>query len=95
MEKNHEKSTITPWSWISLQAHRSLAKDKHSSLTVAVCVHDTNQAIAIGLSLPPAVFESAKQVLIYQKTGDSIVRNLSSKNIRPFGMISQCSEMLP
>lgn len=74
---------------------RSRAADKHTRLTVAVCVPDSHKAIAIGLNLPPAVIESAIQVLIYQRTGDSIVQALSTgavaghaalEKIHPFGM---------
>lgn len=76
---------------------REMAEDEHTRLTIAVCVPDSDQAIAIGVNLPPAVYESAVQVLIYQQKGDAIVRKLSGSAIaghssyakgHPFGMSS-------
>lgn len=81
---------------------RTMAEDKHTRLTVAVCVPDSNQAIAIGVNLPPAVYESAIQVLIYQRSGDAIVRKLSGSaiaghasyaKIHPFGMSSDSYDL--
>ena len=76
-----------------------VAADAHTRLTVAVCVPDANQAIAIALNLPPVVYSSSVQVLVYQRNGDSIVRTLSHgqvsvfkpySRIRPFGMNFNC-----
>lgn len=76
---------------------REMAEDEHTRLTIAVCVPDSDQAIAIGVNLPPAVYESAVQVLIYQQKGDAIVRKLSGSaiaghsyyaKVHPFGMSS-------
>lgn len=76
---------------------REMAEDEHTRLTIAVCAPDSDQAIAIGVNLPPAVYESAVQVLIYQQRGDAIVRKLSGSDIaghsyyakvHPFGMSS-------
>ena len=76
---------------------REMAEEEHTRLTIAVCVPDSDQAIAIGVNLPPAVYESAVQVLIYQQKGDAIVRKLSGSaiaghsyyaKVHPFGMSS-------
>ena len=75
------------------------AADPHTRLTVAVCVPDANQAVAIAVNMPPAVYSTAVQVLVYQREGDSIVRALSKGAIsgfspftciRPFGMSASC-----
>lgn len=75
------------------------AADPHTRLTVAVCVPDSNQAVAIALNLPPAVYASAVQVLVYQRTGDAIARLLSKgtvsgfspySRLRSFGMCYNC-----
>ena len=80
----------------------SVAKDRHTRLTVAVCTPNSNEAIAISLNLPPSVYESAIQILVYQKKGDSIVETLSCgsdagysrySKIRPFGMVSDAYDL--
>ena len=68
---------------------RSLALDNRTRLTVAVCVPDSNQAIAIGVNLPHTIYESAVQVLIYQRTGDAVVRNLSRSAVAGHGSFSK------
>lgn len=68
---------------------REAAEDPHARLTVAVCLPDTNQAIAVGLNLPPAVYKSAVQVLIYQRNEDSIVKALSEGSVSGFAPYSR------
>ena len=65
------------------------AADPHTRLTVAVCVPDSNQAVAIALNLPPAVYASAVQVLVYQRTGDAIARLLSKGTVSCFSPYSR------
>lgn len=86
-ESNHLGKDFLDIEWEFIQADdenpavqeyiRCMAEDSHKRLTVAVCVPDSHQAVAIGVNLPDAVYKSAVQVLIYQRTGDSIVQELS------------------
>lgn len=64
------------------------ASDQHSRFTVAVCVPDSNSAVAIGLNLPASVYQNAVQVLIYQRAGDSIVSTLSSGTVAGYSPYS-------
>lgn len=67
--------------------------DNKSMLTVAICLPKAHQAIAAGIYLPREVFDSAKQVLIYQRESSDIIKPLKNKNIRPFGMLNCCYDI--
>ena len=78
------------------------ANDKHTRLTVAICVPDSNKAVAIGVNLPYSVYENAVQVLVYQRTGEAIMDALSTGTVagftpyskmRAFGMSSGCYDL--
>ena len=79
---------------------RQIASDAQSKLTIAVCLHHTNQALAASLYLPLEVYESAQlqDIWIYQRDAVDIVNNLTKNThaaasrryvkLRPFGMIA-------
>jgi hypothetical protein len=86
-----------------IQAYiRSAAMNPDTRLTVAICVPDSNQSIAIALNLPSSVYKSAVQVLVYQKTGDAIASALSQgvvsgyspyNKLKAFGMSDKCYDL--
>lgn len=80
---------------------RQIASDAQSKLTIAVCLHHTNQALAASLYLPLEVYESAQlqEIWVYQRDAVDIVDNLTKNvttgasmqrytKLRPFGMIT-------
>lgn len=68
--------------------------DDKSILTVAICLPKAHQAIAAGIYMPSEVFDNAKQVLIYQRESSDIIKPLKNKNIRPFGMLNCCYDIV-
>ena len=81
---------------------RLSANDSNTRLTVAVCVPDSNQSIAIALNLPSVLYEKAIQVLVYQRTGDAIASTLSKgvvsgyspySKLKAFGMSDRCYDL--
>ena len=81
---------------------RLSANDSNTRLTVAVCVPDSNQSIAIALNLPSVLYEKAIQVLVYQRTGDAIAATLSKgvvsghspySKLKAFGMSDRCYDL--
>ncbi len=68
---------------------------KQSILTVAVCLPLAHESIAASIYLPGIIYDSAQQVLVYQREASDIVYNLSCDNdnnckrfakLLPFGM---------
>ena len=63
----------------------------HGQTTIAVCLPEPNRAVAASLYLPSEVFDKARQVLVYQRHNDSMVREISRNNplykrLKPFGL---------
>ncbi len=70
------------------------ATDKNQLLTVAICVSDPDESIALGMSLPAEVYESETRVLIRQEIqtdlGDIIHKdNGRYRNVKVFGMLEK------
>lgn len=70
-------------------------KTEREILTLAICIPQTHKAIAAALYLPDAIYDSAKQILVYQKESSDIICNLYDEDscqhkryakLRPFGM---------
>ena len=63
-------------------------------LSIAICLPLAHEAIATAIYLPAEVYDSAQQILVYQREADDIIRNISKQNnssshltkLRPFGM---------
>lgn len=72
--------------------------DDEAKLTIAICLPDNNRAIAAATYLSDRVYHSAntKQVLIYQRQNDEMVKQLSQNNprfrekLKAFGMAQDC-----
>lgn len=72
--------------------------DDEAKLTIAICLPDNNRAIAAATYLSDRVYHSAntKQVLIYQRLNDEMVKQLSQNNprfrekLKAFGMAQDC-----
>ena len=72
--------------------------DDEAKLTIAICLPDNNRAIAAATYLTDRVYHSAntKQVLIYQRQNDEMVKQLSQNNprfrekLKAFGMAQDC-----
>lgn len=72
--------------------------DDEAKLTIAICLPDNNRAIAAATYLSDKVYHSAntKQVLIYQRLNDEMVKQLSLNNprfrakLKAFGMAQDC-----
>lgn len=79
---------------------RQIASDAQSKLTIAVCLHHTNQALAASLYMPLEVYESEQlqNIWVYQRDAVDIVDNLTKNTnaaasrrylkLRPFGMVA-------
>ncbi len=79
---------------------QQIASDAQSKLTIAVCLHHTNQALAASLYLPLEVYKSAQlqDIWVYQRDAVDIIDNLTKNTsasgsvrytkLRPFGMIA-------
>lgn len=70
----------------------AVAADPHTRLHAAICLDDAGNAFSSAISLPRGVLDSAVQVLVYQKEGDSVAEALrwskesKYRKIRSFGM---------
>lgn len=72
--------------------------DDEAKLSIAICLPDNNRAIAAATYLSDRVYHSAntKQVLIYQRQNDEMVKQLSQNNprfrekLKAFGMAQDC-----
>lgn len=72
--------------------------DDEAKLTIAICLPDNNRAIAAATYLSDKVYHSknTKQVLIYQRLNDEMVKQLSQNNprfrekLKAFGMAQDC-----
>lgn len=70
------------------------AADKNAKLNIAVCIPDSNSAIATAMYLPREVYSSVNQVLVYQRGGENLINELRGgasyaifkDKLRPFGM---------
>lgn len=69
--------------------------DTHSLLTIAICRPLAHEAIASALYMPGEVYDTAQQILVYQREASDIVYNLCKEGVytnkryaklRPFGM---------
>lgn len=69
--------------------------DTHSLLTIAICRPLAHEAIATALYMPGEVYDTAQQILVYQREASDIVYNLCKEGVytnkryaklRPFGM---------
>ncbi len=72
------------------------AEDDTQLLTVAVCVRDADTALAIGMNLPEAVYDSKgdAQILIRQELHGGMSKQIDRdstryRNVRSFGMIHE------
>ena len=72
--------------------------DDEAKLSIAICLPDNNRAIAAATYLSDRVYHSTntKQVLIYQRQNDEMVKQLSQNNprfrekLKAFGMAQDC-----
>ena len=73
---------------------REIASDDSVRLTAAVCLDSQEASLNEAVSLPPEVFESASQVLVYQPEGGSVASALAQgatvtalpfHKLKPFG----------
>lgn len=55
--------------------------DNGTILTVAVCLENEHESVAATLYLPKEVYINAQQVLVYQKSGCSIIDNVNGFNL--------------
>ena len=66
-----------------------------SKLTIAICLPQTNKAVAASLYMPTEIYERTQEIWVYQREASDIVRNLEVtktqdrryKKLRPFGML--------
>lgn len=73
---------------------RQISTDKNSKLTIAICLNQTNQAIAASLYMPIEIYDKAQQIWVYQQESAHMLLNLCEtqqkdkryKKLRPFGM---------
>ncbi len=74
---------------------KEAAADKHTRLTVAICLPDSSASVAAAMALPREVCDAAEQILVYQPERSSVVEALASgitvsvspyRKMRPFGM---------
>ena len=70
---------------------------KTHTVTIAICLPLSHEAIAAALYLPESVYDDCLQILVYQKFSAYIVNNIAEangnkdryRNLRPFGMIDE------
>lgn len=70
---------------------------KTHTVTLAICLPLSHEAIAAALYLPESVYDDCLQILVYQKLSAYIVNNIAEangnkdryRNLRPFGMIDE------
>ncbi len=73
-----------------------IAENKNARLTVAVCLPESNAAVATAIYLPDTVYRKAQQVMVYQRKESVLIKALSEGNpryhekLRAFGIISRC-----
>lgn len=73
-----------------------IAENENARLTVAVCLPESNAAVATAIYLPDTIYHKAQQVMIYQRKESVLVKALSEGNpryhekLRAFGIISRC-----
>lgn len=73
-----------------------IAENENARLTVAVCLPESNAAVATAIYLPDKVYRKAQQVMVYQRKESVLVKALSEGNpryhekLRAFGIISRC-----
>lgn len=75
-----------------------VARNKRAKLTIAICLPESNRAVASAIYMPDEVFSSSstQQVLVYQRKGGEIIDQISASNyhyhgkLRPFGMDDSC-----
>lgn len=75
------------------------AENVLSKVTVAICIPESNQAIASAIYLPSKIFENKNviQVLVLQRTNNSLLKNIDSESscapyygkLKGFGMLSE------
>ena len=74
---------------------KEAAADKHTRLTVAICLPDSSASVAAAMALSREVCDAAVQILVYQPERGSVVEALASgttvsvspyRKLRPFGM---------
>lgn len=75
-----------------------VSSDVNAKLTVAICLPESNRAIAAAAYLPDPVYRSGStlQVLVYQRLDDELVRQINGTNrryngkMKAFGMARDC-----
>lgn len=73
-----------------------IAENENARLTVAVCLPESNAAVATAIYLPDKIYNKAQQVLVYQRKNGVVVDQISqcnkryNKKLRAFGMIGEC-----
>ena len=73
-----------------------IAENENARLTVAVCLPESNAAVATAIYLPDKIYNKAQQVLVYQRKNGVVVDQISQNNkrynkkLRAFGMIGKC-----
>lgn len=94
---------------IETESVRSLIEDwtteSNALMTIAICLNLTHQAISAAMFLPECVRRENIPILVQQRTTSAIIDNLSGahdhykknyiyKNIRPFGMLGECMDLM-
>ena len=76
------------------------ALQENSVVTIAVCLPEPSRALASALYFDRDVYSHVSQILVYNRYGDALVRNMIhhaegklnpyQNKLRPFGMASSC-----
>lgn len=79
---------------------KSTTQQQDSIVTIAVCIPEPNRALASALYLDRDIYSHVSQILVYNRYGDALVRNMIHRaegtlnpylnKLRPFGMASGC-----
>ena len=74
---------------------RQVTADKHSKVTIAICLPLSHQSVAAALYMPNEVYDNVQEIWVYQREAADIITNLERaretnkryENLRPFGML--------
>ena len=70
------------------------AQNKHCMLTVAICVHDPDLSLSLGLNLPHEVYQYQCRVLIRQEFNNDLSSMVDDEKgryryVKVFGMVDR------
>lgn len=75
------------------------ANEQGAKLTIAICLPESNRAVASAIYMPEVVYHNAQEVLVYQRNGGEVIEQISESNfhyrkkLRPFGMDDDCYDI--